>query len=294
MLLIKNCPICESAKLVGYSIDVKRNGPHLSRVRCQHCDIVFADPMADANELNSYYQHYYQKGNFDQFGYQQLVLQKKRELEVMSATKLSKEAHFIYKYRKGGRFLDVGAGLGAILMYVDRPEFELFATELDADALSFIKDNFSQQVKCFQGELANAQYPDDFFDYVACNHVIEHVLDPKLYMNEMFRILKSGGVLYLGTPNRKSNAYRLYRWVCAVRGQVPSIIDGIEHTFIFSKKNLRELALASGFECEMQRAIPLGDSFKNIFRSGLPLKKKVARYVQTWFKVNQELICRKR
>lgn len=58
-------------------------------------------------------------------------------------------------------------------------------------------------------------------------------------------------------------------------------------------RNLRELAIASGFESDAQRSITLGDSFGNIFRSQLPLKKKIARYVQTWFKVNQELICRK-
>lgn len=293
MILFKRCPICDSPELIGYSIDVKRNGPHISRVRCQACDIVFANPMADAGELNAFYQHYYQKGNFDQFGYQDLIIKKKRELEAMSEHELGNEAAFIYKYRTGGRFLDVGAGLGAILMYVDKPEFELFVTELDADAIGFINSNFHQPVNAFQGELPDAGYPDNYFDYVCCNHVIEHVLDPKLYMDEMFRILKPGGILYLGTPNRKSNAYRLYRWVCSVRGKVPSIIDGIEHTFVFSMKNLRDLAIASGFEIVAQRAIPLGDSFGNIFRSQLPLKKKIARYIQTWFKVNQELICRK-
>ncbi len=263
----------------------------MSRVRCRNCDIVFANPMADGNELLAYYQHYYQKGNFDQLNYSRLVLQKKEEVDALHYAALCKEAAFIYDYKQGGKFLDVGVGLGAILLYVDRPEFELYATEFDADSLRFIASTFRQPVATYQGDLLDAAYPDAHFDYISCNHVIEHVLDPVGYMNEMFRILKKGGVLFLGTPNRKSIFYKLYRFTKFMRGQVPEIIDGIEHTFIFSQQNLADMAKQAGFTIKLQRKIPLRDSFKNIFGSTMPLKKKIARYVQTWFTINQELIC---
>lgn len=263
----------------------------MSRVRCQHCDMVFANPMADQNDLMTYYRNYYQMGNFDALDYKRLILKKKQEVDALRQDALYREASFIYDHKQGGRFLDVGVGLGPILLYVDQPAFELYATEFDADSLSFVTDHFRQPVATFQGDLIDANYPANYFDYVSCNHVIEHVLDPVAYMNEMFRILKKGGTLFLGTPNRKSNFYKLYRFANFMIGRVPGIIDGIEHTFIFSPKNLADLAQKAGFEILLQRKIPLRDSFANIFGSSIPLKKKIARYVQTWFTVNQELIC---
>ncbi|HJV20858.1 MAG TPA: class I SAM-dependent methyltransferase [Sediminibacterium sp.] len=198
----------------------------------------------------------------------------------------------IINYKKGGRFLDVGCGLGAGLLYVNRPEFELYATELDADALLFVNQNI-ENVRTFKGELINANYPDNFFDYVYCNHLIEHVLDPVAYIKEMYRILKKDGVLYIGTPDRSCNLYRLYRTYKFATFSVPQIVDGIEHTFIFSKRNLANLTQKEGFKIKLHRSIPLHASLNSIFGSKMNFRKKVARYIQTYFKINQELICNK-
>lgn len=293
MILHKICPICKSPSLKGYAIDCLKNGPHISRVFCSDCDIVFANPMADKNELSVFYKNYYHKGNYEQLGYTEMVLKKKREVDALSYEALRKEASFIYEYKTRGRFLDVGSGLGALLLYVDRPEFDLYVTEFDMDALTFIKSNYRNSVSTFYGDLIDANYPCEHFDYICCNHVIEHVLDPLAYMKEMYRILKKDGILFLGTPNRKSNLYILYRVAKLMTGSVPQIIDGIEHTFIFSMDNLLQLSRSVGFIPEKHRALTLGDSFKNIFQTNMTLRKKIVRYIQTWFRVNQELICKK-
>jgi hypothetical protein len=45
-------------------MDTKRKGPHISRVRCENCKLVFANPMADADELVAYYDQYYEKDSY--------------------------------------------------------------------------------------------------------------------------------------------------------------------------------------------------------------------------------------
>lgn len=292
MILYKYCPICNSTNLKGYSIDCLRNGPHMSRVICGDCDIVFANPMADSNDLDLFYTNYYHKGNMGVLDYTKKVLNKIQDVKNLSTEALKKEASFIYNYKQAGRFLDVGCGLGIGLLYVNNSEFELYATELDGDALSFVQSQY-RKVNTFHGELINAKYPDNYFDYVYCNHVIEHVLDPVAYIREMYRILKADGILYIGTPDRKSYLYSSYRIYKFLSLSVPQIIDGIEHTFIFSKTNLSDLTSKEKFKIVSHRSITLGDSFKNIFSSNLSIKKKLSRYAQTFFKVNQELICRK-
>lgn len=292
MIFYKQCPICGSTNLLGYAIDCLRDGPHMSRVKCGNCDIVFANPMADFKELDLFYTDYYYKGNFGLLNYVDLTLQLRQEIKELTYADLVKAAPHIYDYKKGGRFLDVGCGLGTGLLYVNRPEFELYATELDAEALSFVNKHIDN-VRTFKGELINASYPDNFFDYVYCNHLIEHVLNPVAYMKEMYRILKKDGILCIGTPDRKSMLYRLYRTYKFATFSVPQIIDGIEHTFVFSKKNLAGMAIREGFEVELHRSLPLRASLRSIFGSKMRLHKKIARYIQTYFRVNQELICRK-
>lgn len=42
--------------------------------------------------------------------------------------------------------------------------------------------------------------PPGHFDFVACTEVLEHTLDPFAAVNELRRILKPGGLLFLTTP----------------------------------------------------------------------------------------------
>lgn len=43
-------------------------------------------------------------------------------------------------------------------------------------------------------------FPDNFFDSVVCNQVLEHVFTPDQFISEIFRVLKDGGVLLLTVP----------------------------------------------------------------------------------------------
>ena len=43
-------------------------------------------------------------------------------------------------------------------------------------------------------------YPDASFDWVICNHVLEHVPDDAKALSELFRVLKPGGAAILQTP----------------------------------------------------------------------------------------------
>lgn len=48
------------------------------------------------------------------------------------------------------------------------------------------------------------QIPDDSFDCVFCSGVLEHVDDYQSGLGEMTRILKRGGILFLGLPFRQA------------------------------------------------------------------------------------------
>lgn len=289
MILYQHCPLCNSENLEGYAVDSIRKGPHNSRVRCANCHIVFANPSANFDELNEFYRDYYDKGNFGLLNYKQRTVDEIRRISDYTEAQLKKEASYISNYKTSGNFLDIGCGLGAGLIYARRFGFNLFGTELDPDAISFVNEHFDATV--FHGDLLSAKYPNCFFDYVFFNHVIEHVLDPNAYIAEIFRILKPGGFLYVGTPDISAPFYRMYRAFRFATFRVPQIIDGIEHTFLFNKETLTNICTKNGLSVVRHRNLAVGDSLSNIWKSDMSLKKKVSRYVQTKFNVNQELIC---
>lgn len=55
-------------------------------------------------------------------------------------------------------------------------------------------------------DITNVDAPDDNFDYIICNHVLEHVPDHLLAMRECARVLKPDGVAFFSVPLDKSRA----------------------------------------------------------------------------------------
>ncbi|MDP7243870.1 MAG: class I SAM-dependent methyltransferase [Flavobacteriales bacterium] len=47
-------------------------------------------------------------------------------------------------------------------------------------------------------------FKDNFFDVVIANHVIEHLIDVRLFVSEIHRVQKKNGYILLGTPNLAS------------------------------------------------------------------------------------------
>lgn len=217
-----------------------------------------------------------------------LILNHFHRIATLNEAEIKNEVRFLNKLG-GTKFLDVGCGLGLGLAYANQLNCELYATEFDTGALEFVKENFP--VKTFQGDIWEAKYPENYFDFIHISHVIEHVLGPKAYISEMKRILKPGGFLAIGTPNMSSNLYRFHRWSKLLRMNVPDVIDGLEHTFIFPKKLLRKLCEEHWVEVSDHFTHNLGEKVSNLISYKMPLKKKLNRLIQNAFHVNQLIVC---
>ena len=51
-----------------------------------------------------------------------------------------------------------------------------------------------------KGDLTSTNFKDESFDLIICNHVLEHIEDDKLALDEMYRILKYNGISILQVP----------------------------------------------------------------------------------------------
>ena len=49
-------------------------------------------------------------------------------------------------------------------------------------------------------DIQNIQYPNDYFDFIYCSHVLEHVPDDHKAVRELYRVLKPGGAALIMVP----------------------------------------------------------------------------------------------
>jgi ubiquinone/menaquinone biosynthesis C-methylase UbiE len=58
--------------------------------------------------------------------------------------------------------------------------------------------SIEHKIKAFTGKAEKIDFPDNFFELVVCNNVLDHVEDAGLCFKEMLRVLKPGGYFVFG------------------------------------------------------------------------------------------------
>ena len=99
--------------------------------------------------------------------------------------------------------LNVGGSAGIIDEYLSRYFARVTGVDIDEKAIAYAKDNFEKDnLKFDVGDAMNMVYESSSFDVVICSQVYEHVKNPVTLFDEIFRVLKPGGVVYFSAGNR--------------------------------------------------------------------------------------------
>jgi 2-polyprenyl-3-methyl-5-hydroxy-6-metoxy-1,4-benzoquinol methylase len=99
--------------------------------------------------------------------------------------------------------LDVGASTGIIDSILAKSFRKVIGTDIDRKAISFATNKFKKSNLKFKVEDAmKLSFKENTFDIVICTHVYEHVPNPKKLFEEIYRVLKPGGVCYLAAQNK--------------------------------------------------------------------------------------------
>lgn len=185
----KPCPICHHDD----AEPVHANAHPVSLLRCRGCRTVYWHDVWDSTQVSSHYAGYYhpEAVTFD-------ALTEQRYHATLKQ---------VERLRPRGRLLDVGCGAGHFLAVAEARGWEAVGIEVSRsalDALNRLKRDRGFRFCVMPQELREAGFPANHFDAVALIEVLEHLDDPLPLLEETYRVLADGGLLYLTTPNYDS------------------------------------------------------------------------------------------
>ncbi len=116
---------------------------------------------------------------------------------VLCPSCLSLERHrliWLYLQRETG-FLS-----GPVRLLHVAPEQCLYGRFRKLHQLDYVTGDLESPIADHHFDLHQIPFPDESFDLVLCNHVLEHVNDDRKVMGEILRVLKTSGMAILQVP----------------------------------------------------------------------------------------------
>jgi len=232
------CPFCQSRRNALVCTKKDRQERPVQILRCGDCDLLFGWPFPSEEDLRGLYTaDYFQCDSPLQGGYEDY----RRDEPEIKKTFLRRWPLLIkhLPQKSPGRVLDVGCATGVFLDVAQEEGAEPYGVELSAFGAA---ETQKKGIGVFQGELAAAPLEHESFDLVTLWDVIEHVRDPLPMLLRCHRLLKSGGILALTTPDASSQLARLLGsyWL--------GFRSVGEHLYFFGRKTIRAYLQKAGYE----------------------------------------------
>lgn len=146
--------------------------------------------------------------------------------------------------RKGNieRILDIGCGYGYFLEVCLQAGIpQVYGVDISTSAFEKSKVLGKAKVEQLDFSRQRSSFDVNFFDVITAFDVIEHVEDEDFFVEEVYRILKKGGLLFLITPNEDSWLRDIYMKLIYGR-------DDPTHINVQGWKHWEKLLTKSGFD----------------------------------------------
>jgi len=101
------------------------------------------------------------------------------------------------------RLLDIGASTGIIDHYLAQHVNYVVGIDIDKYAIEHANINYKASNLLLKvSDAMDIDEAESSFDIIICSHVYEHVPDQRKLMQEIHRLLKTGGICYFSAGNR--------------------------------------------------------------------------------------------
>ncbi len=118
----------------------------------------------------------------------------------------------LFKPQKGMKILDAGCGTGNFSIKLARLGCTVTGIDISPDmlAIAHSKNSPELSIDYLEMDLKELDFPDESFDGVFSMAAFEFIEDPDQVYQELFRLLKPGGQLLIGTINKDSSWGQFY------------------------------------------------------------------------------------
>jgi len=97
----------------------------------------------------------------------------------------------------------------------------------------------------YKFDITNIQQEDNKFDIIICYHILEHIIEDTKAMNELYRVLKPNGTIYIQTPYKPGNIYENYSVTSPEKREIH--FGQKDHVRIYSINGLKNRLKNVGF-----------------------------------------------
>lgn len=218
----RNCPVCgrNESKILFTKEGFKY-------VRCVDCRMMYINPGPTPEEISKTY---------DQTGKVYFTQPDKLRIDFASG-RYHRETGLLTRSNAKGRLLDVGCSTGSFLVAAKQADFcDVQGVDIAQPSVEFAR---RQGLTAHVGDFTQSMFQMAQFDVVTMWATLEHLTNPRDFVNEAYRVLCSGGILAVSVPNMKSLTQ-------VILGRKDRYIS-VNHLNYFDRRTLRRLLEDAGF-----------------------------------------------
>lgn len=237
-----SCPACGSSdlqKIFSVKDHTVSNESFLIE-ECKSCSLRFTQDVPDENSIGSYYksEEYISHTNTAK-GLVNSLYHRVRKRTLKNKRKLIQKATGL----RTGKMLDLGCGTGSFVNEMKQGGWEATGLEPDPDARKVAKELYSLDITD-TGQLYHLLAGT--FDAITLWHVLEHVHDLHGYIEQLKKLLKKNGKLFIAVPNYTSGDAKIYKEHWAA-------YDVPRHLYHFSPRSVKILVEKHGLKLEQYK-----------------------------------------
>jgi SAM-dependent methyltransferase len=249
MIRYERCPVCNSIGIQKQltAIDHTVTGESLDIWQCANCSLRFTQDIPGPGEIGRYYKsEKYISHTETSKGIVNWLYLRVRRFTLSGKRKFIEDVARL----KNGALLDVGAGTGAFLHHMKQAGWQVDGVEPDDEAIRRAEKQYGLRLMP-SSKLFNLE--EKSFDVITLWHVLEHVHDLHGYIEQLKKLCKTGGRIFIAVPNYTSYDAEYYNSFWAA-------YDVPRHLYHFSPAAMQELMKQHG--CVIEKIQPMWfDSF---------------------------------
>ena len=200
---LSGCPVC-TEKDSRPVAQLDRNWKRLPTVMCNHCGVLYTNPLPTESELGRFYKESYRR-------LYHRTLRRPRIKHIAKAAKIAQSRVKLTSgmCQPGGRVLDFGCGTGAFVEKMLEAGYDAHGFEIGDSYGGYAREQVGNRIQI--SDWRQMHYSQEF-DLITAFHVVEHLRDPLGAVKKMKSWLAPGGQIFLAVPNLAALPNKGFGW----------------------------------------------------------------------------------